>query len=346
MESVENMTLSDLDLSVRTFNVLRREGYETVKDVLDHLPYIAERAKKAFKEICPVLKEAGYLPYAPGDYVEKSGLGDPLAFKEPYSLIGELAVIDVSTESRKDYKVVLITSISEGHGERRVVFSDAGGGLGNILDIYFKRDKPTMYRIKESRNTECSTQLQDPIEENHAAAPTAAALSTSETPVNGAEIQSTWRNSIMEITMTLTVTPTQAEQIAKLLQGVPAADASPMEMWNSAVPAPTPAPAVPTAPAAPAPYPTAAPVAMPQAAPAPYPTAPTAPTAPAPAVPTASPAYTLPQLQTALAPLLDAGRAAQVQQLVNSFGAATLMDIPPERYGELANGIRTLGGAL
>lgn len=152
----------------------------------------------------------------------------------------------------------------------------------------------------------------------------------------------------MEITMTLTVTPTQAEQIAKLLQGVPAADASPMEMWNSAVPAPTPAPAVPTAPAAPAPYPTAAPVAMPQAAPAPYPAVPVAPTAPTPVptAPTAAPAYTLPQLQTALAPLLDAGRATQVQQLVNSFGAATLMDIPPERYGELANGIRALGGAL
>ncbi len=334
------MTLSDLDLSVRTFNVLRREGWKTVKDVMEHLSYIAERGKKTFKELCPVLKEAGYLPYAPGDYVEESELGDPLAFKELYSLIGELVVIDVSTESRKDYKVVLITAISEGHGERRVVFSDAGGGLGNILDIYFKKDKPMMYRIKESRDAECSIQSQTPIEENHTAAPIAAVSNTSETPVNGAEIQSTWRNSIMEITMTLTVTPTQAEQIAKLLQGAP--DASPVEMQNSAVPAPV----VPNAPAP-------APVAVPQAAPAPYPAAPVAPTAPAPVptapvptAPTAAPAYTLPQLQTALAPLLDAGRAAQVQQLVNSFGAATLMEIPPERYGELANGIRALGGVL
>ena len=58
------------------------------------------------------------------------------------------------------------------------------------------------------------------------------------------------------------------------------------------------------------------------------------------------PNYTIEQLQTAIAPLLDAGKVAQIQALVQSFGVATLMDIPPARYGEFANGLRNLGGVL
>lgn len=65
-----------------------------------------------------------------------------------------------------------------------------------------------------------------------------------------------------------------------------------------------------------------------------------------PGVPTVAPSYTIEQLQTAIAPLLDAGKAPQIQQLVLSFGVNTLMDIPKERYGEFANGLRQLGGVL
>lgn len=65
-----------------------------------------------------------------------------------------------------------------------------------------------------------------------------------------------------------------------------------------------------------------------------------------PTAPTSAPAYTIEQLQTAIAPLLDAGKVAQIQQLVQSFGVATLMDIPKERYGEFANGLRNLGGVI
>lgn len=64
------------------------------------------------------------------------------------------------------------------------------------------------------------------------------------------------------------------------------------------------------------------------------------------ATPTSIPSYTIEQFQTAIAPLLDAGKVQQIQQLVQSFGVATLMDIPKERYGEFANGLRGLGGVL
>lgn len=56
--------------------------------------------------------------------------------------------------------------------------------------------------------------------------------------------------------------------------------------------------------------------------------------------------YTIEQLQTAIAPLLDAGKVGQIQSLVQSFGVNTLMEIPPARYGEFANGLRNLGGVL
>lgn len=65
------------------------------------------------------------------------------------------------------------------------------------------------------------------------------------------------------------------------------------------------------------------------------------------AVPTTSvPEYTLEQLQAAIAPLMDSGKIAQIQQLVKSFGVNTLIEIPKDRYGELANGLRALGGVL
>lgn len=62
--------------------------------------------------------------------------------------------------------------------------------------------------------------------------------------------------------------------------------------------------------------------------------------------PTSVPSYSIEQFQTAIAPLLDAGKVAQIQQLVQSFGVATLMEIPKERYGEFANGLRSIRGVL
>lgn len=92
---------------------------------------------------------------------------------------------------------------------------------------------------------------------------------------------------------------------------------------------------VPTAMPMPMPVPTTAPTSVPMATPN--------------SVPVQAsnvPSYTIEQLQTAIAPLLDAGKVTQIQALVQSFGVATLMDIPPARYGEFANGLRNLGGVL
>lgn len=96
----------------------------------------------------------------------------------------------------------------------------------------------------------------------------------------------------------------------------------------------------------------AAPVVQPvqQAAPVQQFTAPVQVAAPAAqtvqAAPTAAPAYTIAQLQAACAPLADAGKLPELQQLISTFGVNSLSELPPARYGEFANGLRSMGGVL
>lgn len=119
-------------------------------------------------------------------------------------------------------------------------------------------------------------------------------------------------------------------------------------------PAPvTPASAPVTPASAPAPAVTASPTPAPTPEPAPAPKAPEpapAPKAPEPpvaAVPTA-PAkdYSLDELLTATAPLMDAGKISELQALMQKYGVASMMEIPKERYGELATDLRSLGARL
>ena len=93
----------------------------------------------------------------------------------------------------------------------------------------------------------------------------------------------------------------------------------------------TPAPETPVAPAAAAPS-TPDPV-------TPEPPVATVPTAPA-------KEYSLDELLTATAPLMDAGKIADLQALMQKYGAASMMEIPKEKYGELATDLRALGAKL
>lgn len=83
--------------------------------------------------------------------------------------------------------------------------------------------------------------------------------------------------------------------------------------------------------------------------------APTAPSTPDPAtpeppvatVPTApAKEYSLDELLTATAPLMDAGKIADLQALMQKYGVASMMEIPKEKYGELATDLRALGAKL
>ena len=80
----------------------------------------------------------------------------------------------------------------------------------------------------------------------------------------------------------------------------------------------------------------------------PEPVKPAAPEPPAaPVVPTApAKKYTLDELLAATAPLMDAGKIAELQALMQKFGVPSMMDNPEEKYGELATALRELGAEL
>ena len=71
------------------------------------------------------------------------------------------------------------------------------------------------------------------------------------------------------------------------------------------------------------------------------------PDAPVAAVPVApAKEYSLDELLTATAPLMDAGKIADLQALMQKYCVASMMEIPKEKYGELATDLRALGAKL
>lgn len=78
----------------------------------------------------------------------------------------------------------------------------------------------------------------------------------------------------------------------------------------------------------------------------PPPAAPVSKPAPA-AVPTAAPKqYTLAEIQAACGPLMDAGKMNELAAVMQGMGVNSLMELPPEKYGELADKLRALGARL
>lgn len=146
----------------------------------------------------------------------------------------------------------------------------------------------------------------------------------------------------------LTITVEAPELTAAILR---LADAMKGNAAPAAAPAPmppVPAPAVrepiqqpaPIAPVQQAPaVPVTAPPAMQPATPA-YP-------APAPAAPVAAaPAYTLDQLQVAIGPLMDAGKAPQLQGLLAKYGVQRMPDLRPDQLPAFAADLRGLGARI
>ena len=56
--------------------------------------------------------------------------------------------------------------------------------------------------------------------------------------------------------------------------------------------------------------------------------------------------YTQAEILAACGPLMDAGKVPELAQLIQEFGVASMMEIPQEKYGELAVKLRALGAKL
>ena len=66
------------------------------------------------------------------------------------------------------------------------------------------------------------------------------------------------------------------------------------------------------------------------------------------AIPTTEPTYTREDLSRAAITLMDKGPQAQqqLQQLVQSFGVMSLMELPADQYGAFATALRGLGAQI
>ena len=136
------------------------------------------------------------------------------------------------------------------------------------------------------------------------------------------------------------VTPAPAPQ--------PQAPANPTQAATSAAPVQTAAPAAPMAgptsaypsnppvPTAPAPMPGPAPQPV---APASYPAGAPLPTSPA-------PQYTGEQIMAAGATLMDSGKAAELMNLLQTFGVPAVTALKPEQLGAFATALRQLGAQI
>lgn len=74
----------------------------------------------------------------------------------------------------------------------------------------------------------------------------------------------------------------------------------------------------------------------------------------APTVPVQSPTvpvapakeYTQAEILAACGPLMDAGKVPELTQIIQEFGVASMMEIPQEKYSELAVKLRAMGAKL
>lgn len=125
------------------------------------------------------------------------------------------------------------------------------------------------------------------------------------------------------------------------------------QIAEQSTPIEAPAPSAPTVPSMPAPAvsATAAPTAVPTTAPT-TPAASVVPSAAVPtppaagAVPTSAPTYTADDLARAAVTLMDAGRMADLQQLLGQFGVASLPELKQEQYGMFATALRGMGAPI
>ena len=56
--------------------------------------------------------------------------------------------------------------------------------------------------------------------------------------------------------------------------------------------------------------------------------------------------YTQAEILAACGPLMDAGKVPELTQITQEFGVASMMEIPQEKYGELAVKLRAMGAKL
>lgn len=140
----------------------------------------------------------------------------------------------------------------------------------------------------------------------------------------------------MEIQMTISVSAELAKKITELITAENAVP-EPQTVHTAPVQNPAEQSSVPVQNVQPPAFENTVPVQS--APPVSVPTAPIAPTAP-------PCTYTIEQIQTACAPLMDAGKQQELIGLLSQFGVQSLPQLPKEQYGAFATALRGMGAKI
>lgn len=153
---MENKNLSVgidvLDLDVRTFTALKRAGVNTIADIEAQAEQLAETIPaRQWKHITDALNTYKGIPM-PGSLVEENILGAELTFDKIAEMIGEIIILDRSTESRNWYKAVKVEDVFVSNDDHRHLrYYDGAKQRGIIDEMYFdksQRSPQRAWRVK------------------------------------------------------------------------------------------------------------------------------------------------------------------------------------------------------
>lgn len=129
---MKNDDIEVLDLDVRTYNSLKRAGINTIADIENQAEKLEKTIPSRYKAVMDRLSEYKGIP-AIGSWVEKDMLGDELTFDDITNMVGELIIMDMSTESHEWYKVERVEAIIDGSdGKRHLRTYDGSKQRGTV----------------------------------------------------------------------------------------------------------------------------------------------------------------------------------------------------------------------
>ena len=147
MENKLSLGIDELDLDLRTFSTLKRAGVNTIADIEAQAEQLAETIPaRQWKHITDALNTYKGIPM-PGSLVEENILGAELTFDEIAEMVGEIIILDRSTESRNWYKAVKVEDVFVSNDDHRHLrYYDGAKQRGIIDEMYFSKSQRSPQR--------------------------------------------------------------------------------------------------------------------------------------------------------------------------------------------------------
>ena len=130
------MQIEELNLDVRAYNQVKRAGISSTEELLDKL-YLPESVRhfsaRTMLHLEQAMKAAGAAKYVRGDYITADDVEpEPISWDALHAMCGKLVARDISTESRREFRVCWIYKFSE--DDARIIFQFNGNNYANAAD--------------------------------------------------------------------------------------------------------------------------------------------------------------------------------------------------------------------